>query len=145
MATSTQRWRPPSRERTGRSPSCIESCTRASCDKPLGGRTGSESGSEESSAESVAGVGCVTSWWSSCHHVAVKFRIRVLAVVFAAVVELLLPTAVYAGPVWLVYHGDNARTGHDTTEPALLPLHLAWNAALWTATCTRSRSLLPAA
>src|SRR5580692_9106057 len=63
-------------------------------------------------------------------HVVMTHRIRILAVVFAAVVGLLLPTAGYAGPVWLVYHGDSARTGNDRTERSLLPSRLAWTERL---------------
>jgi len=63
-------------------------------------------------------------------HVVVTHRIRVLGVVLAALVGVLLPTAAFAGPVWLVYHGDAARTGDDRSERSLLPLRSAWKERL---------------
>ncbi|HYL52688.1 MAG TPA: PQQ-binding-like beta-propeller repeat protein [Acidimicrobiia bacterium] len=39
-------------------------------------------------------------------------------------------TPAFAGSSWPVYHGDGQRTGNDTTEPGLLPLHGAWSATL---------------
>jgi polyvinyl alcohol dehydrogenase (cytochrome) len=55
---------------------------------------------------------------------------RVLLLVSVALVFALSGSVASAGPVWVVYHGNAARTGNDTSEPALLPLHQAWKAAL---------------
>ena len=38
--------------------------------------------------------------------------------------------AAYAGSNWPTVAGNSQRTGNDTSEPALRPLHNAWNAAL---------------
>ncbi len=38
--------------------------------------------------------------------------------------------AAFAGSTWLVYHGNAARTGDDTSEPSLSPLRLAWSKGL---------------
>jgi outer membrane protein assembly factor BamB len=39
-------------------------------------------------------------------------------------------SAAHAASTWPTYHGNSAHTGNDTTEPALLPSHQAWKAAL---------------
>jgi outer membrane protein assembly factor BamB len=36
----------------------------------------------------------------------------------------------YAGSTWLTATGNTQRTGNDSTEPSLLPLHNAWNVAM---------------
>ena len=53
-----------------------------------------------------------------------------LVVVSAGLVLALSGSVASAGPVWVVYHGNAARTGNDTTEPSFLPLRQAWKAAL---------------
>jgi outer membrane protein assembly factor BamB len=52
-------------------------------------------------------------------------------VLIAAVVCLAFASqAAYAGSTWLTAADNTQRTADDTTEPGLLPLHNAWNAAL---------------
>ena len=49
----------------------------------------------------------------------------------AASLSMVMSTGVAsAGPSWLTYHGDAARTGNDTTEPTLLPIRSAWSSTL---------------
>src|SRR4051794_32358543 len=45
-----------------------------------------------------------------------------------ALAALLVATSApaFAGSGWPVYNGNAQRTGNDTTEPALLPIHQAW-------------------
>jgi len=55
---------------------------------------------------------------------------RTLFVVVVATGTLLAAPAAYAGSQWPVYHGNNSRTGNDTSAPSLNPLHTAWTKAL---------------
>jgi outer membrane protein assembly factor BamB len=57
-------------------------------------------------------------------------RVGGLIVALIALVLSMTATPAFAGSSWPVYHGDGLRTGHDTTEPGLLPLHSAWSATL---------------
>src|SRR3954463_2295922 len=53
---------------------------------------------------------------------------RSVLVVAAAVSILLAATSApaFAGSSWPVYNANAQRTGNDTSEPALLPIHQAW-------------------
>jgi hypothetical protein len=55
-------------------------------------------------------------------------RTGLLIVVVLALV--LGATPAFAGSSWPVYHGNAQRTGNDTSEPSLNPLHQAWAAPL---------------
>jgi hypothetical protein len=54
--------------------------------------------------------------------------LRRTMVVFSALAVVLAVGVVpaFAGSSWPVYNSNPQRTGNDTTEPALLPAHLAW-------------------
>jgi polyvinyl alcohol dehydrogenase (cytochrome) len=54
--------------------------------------------------------------------------LRLLAIIFAVIV--VTASGASAADTWPVYHGNATRTGNDTSEPALTPLHTAWTAAL---------------
>jgi polyvinyl alcohol dehydrogenase (cytochrome) len=57
--------------------------------------------------------------------------IRRCAPALIAVLALVgWPAAAHAGSSWPTYHGDAAHTGNDTSEPSLLPAHLAWTTNL---------------
>ncbi len=49
--------------------------------------------------------------------------------VLVGALGILLATAVpaFGSPSWPVYNGNAQRTGNDTSEPALLPVHHAWS------------------
>jgi outer membrane protein assembly factor BamB len=51
-------------------------------------------------------------------------------VVVAALALTAAGTPAGAGPTWPTYHGDAARTGNDTSDPGLFPVHPAWSATL---------------
>jgi polyvinyl alcohol dehydrogenase (cytochrome) len=55
---------------------------------------------------------------------------RRLAVVLVMTVLVAWGSPAMAGSVWPTYHGDAARTGNDTTEPALLPIAQTWSTAM---------------
>jgi outer membrane protein assembly factor BamB len=50
--------------------------------------------------------------------------------VFVIFVVVVLATPAFAVNEWPVYHGNNTRTGNDTTAPSLNPLHNAWTRGL---------------
>jgi outer membrane protein assembly factor BamB len=52
---------------------------------------------------------------------------RLLPLVGSVMLLVASAPAAYGGSTWPVYHGNNARTGNDTTEPSLVPLHPAWS------------------
>ncbi|HWE54060.1 MAG TPA: PQQ-binding-like beta-propeller repeat protein [Acidimicrobiales bacterium] len=43
---------------------------------------------------------------------------------------LLFPAAAFAGSTWSTYHGDNSRSGADSSEAGLSPIKQAWTSAL---------------
>src|SRR5436190_20322466 len=55
---------------------------------------------------------------------------RALALAGIAVMLAFGTTAAYAGSTWPTVTGNSQRTGNDTSEPNLRPLHNAWNVAL---------------
>ena len=55
---------------------------------------------------------------------------RALVVVGIGVVLTFATSAAYAGSNWPTVARNSQRTGNDTSEPNLRPLHNAWNAAL---------------
>jgi outer membrane protein assembly factor BamB len=58
-------------------------------------------------------------------------RPSLLLLALGALVALVVGAApAFGGTTWPVYHGNAARTGNDTTEPNLRPLHTAWTAPL---------------
>ena len=54
---------------------------------------------------------------------------RRLTLAVAAVMATMLAAlpAAYAGTTWTTYHGDNARSGVDSTEPSLNPIVAEWS------------------
>jgi outer membrane protein assembly factor BamB len=55
---------------------------------------------------------------------------RALVLITVVACSLIGAQAAYAGSTWLTAAGNTLRTADDTTEPNLLPLHNAWNAAM---------------
>ena len=55
---------------------------------------------------------------------------RAFVLVGIAVALTFGTSAAYAGSTWPTVAGNSQRTGNDTSEPNLRPLHNAWNAAL---------------